>query len=386
VLLVERYGFLGGAATISGVLTYCGFFDQQRRQVVFGVGEQVLERFRARGAYQEAYFAWSGNTFVLLDNETVKIVLDEVTQEAGVEVRLHSQVIGATVDDRKVVEVEYVDHGGRHRVEAAAFVDGSGDGDLSHLADAPTRVAALDERQTSTLCTRIGGVSADADLSADGLKAAVGAWNATADEPLPRDTGVIIRLPVGGEVHLQIIDELVDGLDARSMSEHERNGRVQTWQYLKAFRRHLHGFSDAYLIQTGPQLGIRESRHLVGRTQVTRDDVIHARKRPDEVIALCGWPIEDHRGGPGKTAYTPIDGRGHYDIGYDSIRARDVDNLFACGRLTSADDDAYASLRVQGTAFATGHGAGIAAALLAATGHPDTGSVQKELRRQHAMI
>lgn len=105
-----------------------------------------------------------------------------------------------------------------------------------------------------------------------------------------------------------------------------------------------------------------------------------------QVIALCGWPIEDHRGGPGKTAYTPIDGRGHYDIGYDSIRARDVDNLFACGRLTSADDDAYASLRVQGTAFATGHGAGIAAALLAATGHPDTGSVQKELRRQHAMI
>jgi hypothetical protein len=99
-----------------------------------------------------------------------------------------------------------------------------------------------------------------------------------------------------------LIDELVDGLDARSMSEHERHGRVQTWQYLKAFRRHLHGFSDAYLIQTGPQLGIRESRHLVARTQVTRDDVIHARNRPDEVIALCGWPIEDHRGGPGKTA------------------------------------------------------------------------------------
>ena len=67
VCLIERHPFLGGAATASSVLSYCGFFDQRREQVVGGVGEELLARLRSRGAYREITFKWSGNTVIMID-------------------------------------------------------------------------------------------------------------------------------------------------------------------------------------------------------------------------------------------------------------------------------------------------------------------------------
>jgi hypothetical protein len=104
------------------------------------------------------------------------------------------------------------------------------------------------------------------------------------------------------------------------------------------------------------------------------------------VVARCGWPIEEHQA-VGSTRYTPIAGCGFYDIPLDALRSVDRDNLWAAGRLTSCDQAAYCSLRVMGTAFATGHAAGVAAALSAdGSGTPAVAAVQRELRRQDALI
>jgi hypothetical protein len=217
------------------------------------------------------------------------------------------------------------------------------------------------------------------------MKEAVARFNETHDCKLVRDHGPAARLPLSGEITMQIVDQDVDALDLGDSTRAELAAREQAWQYLAAFRDHMPGWDGAYLVATGPQIGIRESRHLVGRVTLAREDVVSARRQPDAVVARCGWPIEEHEG-VGKTRYTPIAGKSFYDIPLDSLRSIDRENLWAAGRLLSADEDAFCSARVMGTAFATGHAAGVGAALEARGRKPLTSDVQGELRTQDALI
>lgn len=386
VRLVEQYGFLGGAATNSSVLALCGFFDQNRNQVVAGVGADILNRLHARDVYQEMSFAWTGNHFVLLDLETTKVVYDEVVADAGVDVRLHSTLIGAERNaDGRLSAVTISSRGGPERVTGSAFVDGSGDGALIALGGAAVKVNPVDQRQTSTLVLRLGGVAEDADLSREGMRAAVAAMNREGGVTLVRDSGITVRLPLSGQIMTLLVDEQLDALDAAAFTRDEMSARRKAWQYLDAFRKHLTGWQHAYLVETGPQIGIREGRRLIGRDEITREDVLTARKRPAESIGRCGWPIEDHAA-PGVTNYVPIVGKGWYDIPYGAICSIDTDNLWAAGRLTSSDDDAFASVRVMGTAFASGQAAGVAAAQYSQGISHDLVAIRSELTRQGAII
>jgi hypothetical protein len=233
---------------------------------------------------------------------------------------------------------------------------------------------------------RIGGVEPDAPISSDLMRQAVAEHNAASERQLGRDHGPAARLPLTGEVTMQIVDQCVDALDAHDLTRAETAARIQAWDYLNAFRNSMPGWRDAYLVATGPQIGVRETRHLVGRYEVIADDVLSARRRPEDGIARCGWPLEAHHG-IGSTRYTPIEGRAFYDIPLDALRSIDRDNLWAAGRLVSSDSDAYCSLRVMGTAFATGQAAGVAAALQAQLGSaPAAAAVRRELERQAALV
>ncbi|UNN04794.1 FAD-dependent oxidoreductase [Rhodococcus opacus] len=385
VRLIEQYPFLGGAATNSSVLAFCGFFDQTHETVVAGVGGEVLDRLRARGVYAEKVMGWTGNRIVLLDAEATKIVCDEIVADAGVETRLHTTLVGATRHDGAITGIEVAHKGGTDRITADTFIDASGDGALLALSGSAARTVDLPDRQTNTLACRFGGVAEDADLSTDGMRAAVAAYVAETGTDMPRDHGIAVRLPVTGDVMALLVDEHFDTLDSAQISAAEASARAQTWHYLDAMRKGMAGWQQAYLVTTGPQIGIRESRRLVGKTMITTDDVLHARKRPTESIGRCGWPIEDHAG-PGVTRYEEIEGGRWYDVPYDAIRCSDTDNVWGVGRLTSSDDQAFASVRVMGTAFATGHAAGIAAAQ-SSSGRPhDLPAIRRTLLEQGAIV
>lgn len=386
VHLIERYPFLGGAATASSVLSYCGFFDQRRELVVGGVGQDLLGRLRAGRACEEITFKWSGNTVVMIDPEYTKLALDAMVSSAGVSVALHSYLVGARCDAAQITDVVAMTSGVERAVSGSVFVDASGDGNLAELAGASVRVLPAPERQAATLSMRIGGVKPGAPISSELMRQSVAAHNASSERQLLRDHGPAARLPLTGEITMQIVDQCVDALDAADMTRAEQTARAQAWDYLSAFRNSMPGWEDAYLVGTGPQIGIRETRHIVGRYEVTADDVLSARRRPADGIARCGWPLEAHHG-VGSTRYTPIEGRAFYDIPLDALQSLDRNNLWAAGRLVSSDPEAYCSLRVMGTAFATGQAAGVAAAMQAANGHPPhPADVQSELRRQGALI
>ena len=382
-LLVEQGACLGGAATLRNVLTYCGLHRRDdREQVVFGVAEDLLTRLRAVGGVS-APTRFTGVS-VVVDPESVKVALDDLCDDAGVDVLLHTQVDGADQEAGAIRQVHLAARGRRRTVTASAFVDATGDGQLAWQAGAEVRYGNGGEVQNASLGVRFGGLPGDVHVSREALTAAVRTARADGNATLRSEGGLLARLPVSGDLITYVVDEAYDARDAAQVGRAERSGRRQAQAYLAVLRT-LPGCGSAYIVSTGPELGTRESRHVVARRQLTAEEVLHPEPSAD-TVALGAWPVEIH-GGPGvPVEWAFIGGPGHYGIPLDTLRSRSFTNLLAAGRCLDGDRRAGASMRVMGTALATGHAAGVTAGLIAAGAPCAAPEVRDELQRQDARL
>ncbi|MCX4098270.1 FAD-dependent oxidoreductase [Nocardia sp. alder85J] len=383
-LLVERGPCLGGAATLRNVLTYCGIYTRQDppRQVVFGVAEQVLQQLRARSAVSEPTRFTS--VTVVFDPESVKRVLDQLCLDTGVRVRLDSQLVDATRGETGIDSALVADHQGVHTIRATAWIDATGEADLAAFAGAAVRYGNDGVVQNGTLGVRFGGIPPHAEVTRDTLAVAI-AGAKRRGAALSAERGLVARLPISGDVVAYVVDEGYDARDAGELTRAEMSARRQAGEYLAVLRT-LPGCGNAYIVGTGPEIGTRESRHVLGRYRLSTDEVLTGARHPDR-IALGAWPIEYHPGPGLVPQWQFIAGDGYYDIPFGVLHSIDTDNLFAAGRTVDADRYAGASLRVMGTAFATGQAAGVGAALYALHGlHPPVPVVQRELLRQGAYL
>jgi len=171
--------------------------------------------------------------------------------------------------------------------------------------------------------------------------------------------------------------------DAKSLAEAERHARAQAWAYLEVFRS-LPGAENARIVTTGPQLGVRESRHVLTRKELSDNFALSGTQDPG-MVAAGAWPVEYHPGAGKPSQWEMIGGPGYYGIPLDALISRDTPNLFAAGRLLDGERKAAASLRVMGTSFATGQAAGVAAAQHSRR-NLDLHAVQAELQRQDARL
>ncbi|MEO9573286.1 MAG: FAD-dependent oxidoreductase [Roseobacter sp.] len=363
VLLVEKYGFLGGAATTSQVLAYCGFFQQGPEPIkaVDGAADLVLDELRRLGLDCAPFSSpTTQNWIILLESEAVKLALDRVLAANGVEVLLHTRIAAATRTADKIQSVTLAGMDGRTRVSAESFVDATGDANMSLVAGVPCRTGDLDGKlQAISAPIRIGGRDQNIPIDREAIIAAFKSY--AGDWPSARDDGGIFTIvPNTGEMWWMMFDHPMDDLSSTSFSNAERASREAAYDYVALLRAHVPGFQNAYVVQTGPQIGIRESRHPAARYELTYEDIATGRQREDGV-AKAAWPMEDHTI-PGKPVYTPVGGEGWASIPLDALRAKGIDNLYFAGRTIGADPRAYASIRVMGTAFATGDAAGRAAA------------------------
>jgi hypothetical protein len=388
VALLEQAPFLGGAATRSGVLTYCGFWTQGDpfQRAVGGVGADVLAALEALGGMSGPMRMASTDVVIaLIEPEAVKLALDRLCTAAGVDVILHGR-LGSVESDADLVRCAIaLDHDGTFALDAGAFVDASGEADLAHQAGAATRYGDAQGRvQNGTLAMRVGGIPRDADVSRGEWARAVRDAKSRGAANMTKEHGLVARLPHSGEIIAFLADERYDARDARSTSAAERRAREQAWAYVEAIRA-LPGHERAYLIATGPAIGTRESRHVLARVPLRGAGVLDARIGPD-AVALGAWPVELHPGPGLPNVWKRLRDGGAYGIALDTLFSATHRNLLAAGRVLDADADAFASVRVMGTAFATGQAAGVAAALVANGRSADARAVRAEIIRQHGIV
>jgi hypothetical protein len=178
----------------------------------------------------------------------------------------------------------------------------------------------------------------------------------------------------------------VTGLSATKaddLTAAELEARQQAHELARFLASDVPGFERAYLQQSAAQIGVRESRRIVGQYVLTGEDVLSARKFPDGV-ARGSYPIDIHNPAGAGTVLRSLPPGEWYEIPYRCLLPRGVDNLLVAGRPISSTHEAHSSLRVMPIAIAIGQAAGTAAALCAARKIPPSRLPAAALRRRLA--
>ena len=341
-LLVERYGYLGGMMTGSWVTWFLGFGDGQK-QVVRGLPDEFVRRLGEMGALVNARNK-SGD--VNSDAEAIKCLSIVMLEEAGVEMLLHSLVAATIVENNAVKGIVVENKSGRQAILAKVVIDATADGDVAHFAGAETQTDTHD----ISLCLRVEGV--DRPKFDEFKKANPAAWQKLL-ETLKAQRGVV---PADTDRFSGR-----SAIDVNDLTFMENDSRKRVMKGLMFMKKNVPGYENAKLARTAPQLGIRESRKIVGEYALTEEDILASRKFPD-TIGRCGAHMK---------GYELYDLKGlDYDIPYRCLVPKKVENLLASGRCVSATHGAINTLRLIVPCMLTAEAAGTAAALAVSKGVP----------------
>lgn len=324
-----------------------------------------------------------------MEPEALKLVLDDVVADNNIDVLHRTSVVGATRGGKSdLASIDVQEKGKRRTIFSKAFVDCSGDCDLANHAGASTRYGNHGTVNLASLATRFGGISRDADVSAATWRAAI--LEAKAQDPslhrICRKNGsVLLKLPQSGDVITFLASAAYDGRSSASITAAEVSGRRQAQKYLEILSR-LPGHEGMYLVSSGPNFGIRESRHLNAEYSLRGEDFAQ-NTCFDDTVALGAWGMEFHDEGheswESTFKYPP---HRTFAIPLRCLRSVDTKNLFAAGRCVDADQWAGSAVRVMGTALATGQAAGVAASLFAVTSRVDLKEVRDCLLANGALL
>ena len=374
-LLVEHYGFLGGMGTAAGVTNFCGLHANvfgEVKQVVHGVADDLLARMRALGGLNEPHLLFGGKIAAqAYDNAAFKVAADDLVAHSGAELLFHARAVGVSMRSAAEVEALLIEtKSGRRAVRARVFIDCSGDGDLSAQAGAPFEkgTGGGDMLYPSTMF-RVNGV--DAVRAGDAWNH-FGRWMEEAERGgrrFARRTPIIRpqKNPMEWRANVTQLANPdgtpVDCTDAVQLSRAEVEGRRQIVDFFQFLRESAPGFENAYILEIAPQVGVRETRRVVGDYQLTEDDVLGCAGFPD-TVGVNGWMIEAHVAGDIAFKWQDIPNvRGFNHLPYRMVLPRGIDNLLVAGRCASMTHMGQSAARVSGACFVMGQAAGSAAAL-----------------------
>ncbi len=374
VLLVERYGFLGGMGTAAGVTNFCGLHANVRgeiRQVVHGVADQLLARIERLGGLNAPHLVLGKIFAQAYDTAAYKCAADDLLLSSGVEILFHALATGVVMEQKSRIKALLLEtKSGRSAILGRVFIDCSGDGDLAAFAGAAYEKG--DDKGNllyPTMMFRVNGV--DAALAGDAWRTIPALMDAAEKRGVafPRKGAIVRPQKHSNEWRVNVTQvknaqgRAVDGTDAQELSTGEIEGRRQALDFFEFLRREAPGFADAYIVDIPPQLGVRETRRVTGHYQLTGDDVISCASFSDS-IGVNGWPVENHVAGNVVWRWPDIpDSRGFNHLPYRMLTPLGFDNLLVAGRCASMTHEGQSAARVSGGCFVMGQAAGTAAHL-----------------------
>jgi hypothetical protein len=415
-LLLEKYGFGGGSSTAALVYPWMSFHSNRGEQVIGGVAQEIVTDLIRRGGSpghlrDTIGFAYSVTPF---NYEVYKILIDDLLAEAGVSIAYHTEITRVETGDGRIQELISPANGNEAHFHGKIYVDSSGDGDIATSAGVPFQNGRNSDGRSQPMSMNfvMGGVDLDQVISymrnhpqdfhpgslideldhlpLTAVSGFFSIWKRFAPPEIPRDRMLFFIGVHPGEVIVNTTRLLnFDGRFSSDLTKAEIEGRWQVKLVAEFCQRYLPGFSDAYLIQTPTQVGVRETRHVAGMYTLTASDIVNARKFPD-CIARNGFPIDVHDPEGSSLASDRIAGDQAYDIPYRCLLPQGVDNLLINGRCASTTHTASASMRLTPSCMAIGQAVGTAAALAVRKGCPpaevEIHELKSLLRAQHAIL
>ncbi|MEN6313351.1 MAG: FAD-dependent oxidoreductase [Clostridiaceae bacterium] len=409
-LLIEKNGFLGGAATAS-VLGPISPFHFNDEQVINGVPQEFMDRMvkenGSTGHMKTIDPYGSGDSLGFYDREKYKYVAAEMLLEYGVDILYHSMILSVDHANRCVTGITTISKGGAQRhFDAKVIVDATGDGDIAVLAGENYVLGDEVTHKMSPSSSMFEMSNVDTDkvyqyivdnpedfefktdivplrsfaprfnqryFAAQGFKKLVKQAIEKGDLHVGRDSVIVLNGIHPGSIHFNATRVCgYDENDVVQRTASEIDGRRQIDSVSEFMIKYVPGFEDAYVSVTNAEIGVRESRHIEGLYTITGEDAIEGHKFED-VVSRGYFPIDLHNP-DGASGYSEgNDNRGGvwqplkdtYDIPYRSLVPKHINGLLLSGRCISGSSAAHGSYRTQGGIMGIGQAAGAAAALCA---------------------
>lgn len=388
--LIEERGTFGGTNTSALVGPLVPFIGENKRQIVDGIPQEMIDRLTeiggAIGHIDDPIDFAHGLTPV--DFKGLQLIQAQMVNETeNLDVLLHTSVVDVKTADRNIQSISLQNNFGEHfELSASHYIDATGDADVVTLAGAEVYEGRESDNksQPMTMCFNLGNVDLDrvrddvqnnpqnfavSDAIANGQRMDYVAISGYFDEvrnsdsfPIERDRLLFfqgVREGVVGVNTTRILDK--SSLNPNELIEAELEGQKQVYALFKWLRHNIPAFKDAYIKDIGT-IGVRESRHLVGRKTLTEIDVLAGRSQ-EKSIAVGSYPIDIHSPDSSMMEFLEENIVRNFEIDLEMLMPKNLDNVLVAGRPISATHQAHAASRVSVTCMAIGQSAGIVCAL-----------------------
>ena len=358
VILIEKYNCMGGAACFDLVNPFMPYATGGKA-LSAGIFTEIVDRLEAIGGLIR-----SGAP--VFEAEYLKFVLNNMAKEAGLELLYQAYMTDVNVCDGKIRSVTVSGTSGKREIFGKCFIDATGDANLSFLAGCSYRLGRDGDSlcQPMTLCFRLSDVDPvkfkEEKPLINPLYKKLQAEGAITN---PRENVLIFRTITESIIHFNTTRVVkLNPTDMDDVTKAEIITREQVFEMLNFLKSNFLAFKNAKLIQSGMQVGARESRMIIGEHVLTKDEIMACTKFEDG-IAACNYDIDIHSpDGSGTSHYYFPEGT-YYTIPYRSLLTKEISNLLVAGRCISSDHDAQASLRIMPVCATLGQAAGVAASI-----------------------
>jgi hypothetical protein len=350
VVLVDGLHALGGQAVNAVIGTFCGFFSNGHSgyQTVHGIADGILRDLGMQGALHYRHGGPSNTIVVQYDEVALARWIEEAVRKSGITVLLGAVMRAVSRDGRRIRSIELATRHGDVSAAATGFVDATGDAALAWTAGLACRESAEGPIYGTQMCVIEGIDESNAperpDVAAR-LKAKA------KDYGLTRESGFAFVFP-GKSIALVNMTHVETPLDPLEATKASLDGKVQADRAVAFLRGEYPAAFGNACVRTYGMLGVRQTRWIAGRQQLTVEDVRAGIKFPD-AVARTGWPIELHDTPQGHVWEAFPDDHLH-TVPFGSLVSPECDNIVAAGRNIDGDVAALSSVRVMGPCIAMG--------------------------------
>ncbi|MCX6089047.1 MAG: FAD-dependent oxidoreductase [Candidatus Atribacteria bacterium] len=386
VELIEEYGFVGGNATM--YLPILGFLDWDGNQIIKGIAEEIIRKLRETNGSDIHRKCPLHISYTIINPEKFKLLVLDMLLQSGVKVVFHTFGVDVHKNNGSISHIIIENKSGRQAIEGKIFIDSTGDGDIAALSGAPYEKGSPDgEMQPPTLMFVLRNVDREklrnfiitnpslysafnltpehfknnAQFILVGMQELIAKARQNGEFNLPLDRVIAITTLNSDEMAINMTRvPFIDSTNAESLTKGEIEARKLIPITIQFLQKYIPGFEDAYLSQTCHQIGIRESRRIMGEYVLTASDIMNSR-RFEDLIAVASYFIDIHHSKDDN--FTLKFPNYPYQIPYRCLLPKNTNNLLVSGRCISTTREAMAAIRVMTTCMATGEAAGCAAAI-----------------------